>query len=250
MKPWRNDGFSSDERERMTMKKLPEPAVLSHWVSEYGLKDILNEKTMERMELFSYGKGELICSADEHLGHLLLVVSGKVKLSKLLPNGRSILIRFYRPLSVIGDLELLHGHPVNCNVESVGTTLVIAIPMDIMRETAIDDPRFLRFIIQHLGSKLLTMSNASTLNMLYPLENRFASYLVSITGSGSTEEEAEEIRTPKLTEVAELLGTSYRHLNRIITKLASEGILVRKRGTIIVQDLHQLHRLAEGNLYN
>ncbi|WP_219641437.1 Crp/Fnr family transcriptional regulator [Cohnella sp. CFH 77786] len=234
----------------MAMKKLSDPAALSRWVNQYGLEDILSEKARERMELFSYGKGEPVCQAGEDLAYLMLLVSGKLKLSRLLPNGRSILIRFYRPLSMIGDLELLNGQPANCSVESVGTTIVIAIPADVMRETALEDPRFLRFVIRHLSNKLMTMSNASTLNMLYPLENRFASYLVSITGSGSGGEEADEIRTPKLTEVAELLGTSYRHLNRIITKLASEGLLERKRGKILVHDLQQLHRLAEGNSYH
>lgn len=234
------------------MKKNADAAALSQWIQAYRLDRILNEQTMRSLELFAYGKDDVVFADGDRLSHLLLVVSGKLKLYKLLPNGRTILIRFYKPLSVIGDVELLHGHAANCHAQSVQATQVIAIPFDSLKETAYDDPRFLRFIIHHLGSKLLTLSNASTLNLLYPLENRFASYLVSITGYGNegSVNDTEEIQTPKLTEVAELLGTSYRHLNRVITKFVSAGVLERRRGALLVRDIQQLHGLADGNVYN
>ena len=231
------------------MKKTADPAVLSHWVRTYDLAGILNEPTMRHMELFCYENGELVFSDGDRLSHMLLIVANKLKLYKLLPNGRSVLLRFYKPLSVIGDVELLYGYPANCYAQAVGNACAIAVPMEILKETAFDDPRFLRFIIRQLSGKLLTMSNASSLNMLYPLENRLASYLVSISGNVRDEEEADEIRTPKLTEVAELLGTSYRHLNRVLSKLEKEGYLERKRGAIVVRDFPSLYGLAEGNLY-
>ena len=42
------------------------------------------------------------------------------------------------------------------------------------------------------------------------------------------EHQIEEIKAAKLTEIAELLGTSYRHLNRVISQFASAGLVERR----------------------
>lgn len=232
------------------MRRINDPERLSRLIEENGLRNIFDESAIRTMELIEYGKGDKVVAEGAPLTHLLLVTSGKLKLFRLLPNGRAILIRFYRPLSLIGDLELLSGSPANCTAEAVGHATVIAVPMECLRKHAIDDPRFLRFVIRQLAGKLNTISNASSINQLYPLENRLASYLVSVTEEARAGGDRDEIRTPKLTEVAELLGAGYRHLNRVLTRFAADGLVERKRGILTVKDLQGLKKLAEGNMYS
>jgi CRP-like cAMP-binding protein len=57
------------------------------------------------------------------------------------------------------------------------------------------------------------------------------------------------MKTPKLTELADLLGTSYRHLNRVIKKLSLESIIERKKGVFYIKDIQKLKELAIGNIY-
>ncbi|MNC29965.1 DNA-binding transcriptional activator YeiL [compost metagenome] len=59
----------------------------------------------------------------------------------------------------------------------------------------------------------------------------------------------EEIRTSTLADMADLLGTSYRHLNRIVRRFVEEGIIERKKGSLSVLDQNKLAQLANGNLY-
>ncbi len=58
-----------------------------------------------------------------------------------------------------------------------------------------------------------------------------------------------EMRTSYLTEVAALLGTSYRHLNRVVHRLSSEGTIYRKNGSLYIKDLQRLRERANGNIY-
>ncbi|MNI97298.1 hypothetical protein D3C73_1559190 [compost metagenome] len=81
------------------------------------------------------------------------------------------------------------------------------------------------------------------------MENRFASYLMSLFEDSVGGQRVEEIRTSSLTETADLLGTSYRHLNRIVRRFIEEGIIERKRGRLSVLDQARLAQLANGNLY-
>ena len=52
-----------------------------------------------------------------------------------------------------------------------------------------------------------------------------------------------------MTEMATLLGTSYRHLNRVIRELSDKGIVSKKNGKISVLDYVALKELAGGLLY-
>jgi CRP/FNR family putative post-exponential-phase nitrogen-starvation transcriptional regulator len=232
------------------MRKIQDSEALRSLMIEHQLSGIFDEKTESAMELFAFDKGETICSVGDRMEHLFLLVKGKIKIYKVLPNGKSILIRFYNPLSTIGDLEMLNELTVKSMVESVNDTLFIGIKEQALIDTAYQDPVFLRFIIKHLAHKLHTFSNASSLNLLYPVETRFASYLVSITVDENDQAQIEEIKAAKLTEIAEMLGTSYRHLNRVITQFAAAGLVERSRGSLFIKDINQLKKLANGNLYN
>ena len=57
--------------------------------------------------------------------------------------------------------------------------------------------------------------------MLYPLENRLARYILEAYSTSSSQDENSE----SLTHISELLGTSYRHLLRVLDKFCSENII-------------------------
>jgi len=59
----------------------------------------------------------------------------------------------------------------------------------------------------------------------------------------------EEIKTSNLVETAELLGTSYRHLNRVINGLVEKDIVERRKGIIQVKNMKKLEELADGIKY-
>ncbi len=160
-----------------------------------------------------------------------------------------MLVRFTRPMSVIGDVELLHQFPVKNQVESVGESLILFAGRRLLLRELEENTALLRFMVGELSHKMYTLGQASALNLLYPVENRFASYLMSLFANNSGGRRVEEIRTSSLIETAELLGTSYRHLNRIVRRFIDEGIITRKRGRISVLDEAKLAELANGNLY-
>jgi CRP/FNR family putative post-exponential-phase nitrogen-starvation transcriptional regulator len=232
-----------------TMKTIHNKERLARYVAENQLDAIFDAASIGMMNLLAYENGEAICSPGDQLDQLFLLVKGKIKVYTTLPNGKSVLLRFNEPLAIIGDMELMTGFPVRCMVGSVGISHFITIKTEALRETAFQDPRFLTFIIKQISYKLHTVSYVSSLNLLYPVENRLSSYLISIMSEDPLTPSLVEMKTEKLTEVAELLGTSYRHLNRVIKQLAADGIIERKRGAIYIRNAMRLRELASGNLY-
>ncbi|AIQ17694.1 hypothetical protein H70357_14260 [Paenibacillus sp. FSL H7-0357] len=214
-----------------------------------GLEEMFSTEVIERMELRRYGDGEAVCSVGDRLESMFILVQGKLKIHTLLPNGKSMLVRFARPMSVIGDVELLRQYPVKNEVESVGDSLLLVAGRKLLLKEMEENTALLRFLVGELSHKLYTLGQTSALNLLYPVENRFASYLMSMFADSVGGHRVEELRTASLTETADLLGTSYRHLNRIVRRFIEDGIIERRQGRLSVLDEAKLARLANGNLY-
>lgn len=219
--------------------------LLEHYLNQFSLHDVFSDKLVERLTLKTVKKGEAICKLGEPIGYFYLLVEGKLKIYALQENGKKILIRFYRPLNAIGDLEYLTDYPPNAIVEAIEESHLIAAPMDIIRSYTEECPVFLRFIVKQLSHKLYTYSKIASMNIVYPLENRVASYLWSMSKL-SDNKQLEEIRVNSMEEMANLLGTSYRHLSRVLKNLEEKSILMRDRGNIKITDFNKLNDLSVG----
>ncbi|WML32721.1 cyclic nucleotide-binding domain-containing protein [Clostridium sp. OS1-26] len=201
------------------MKKTFDRKIIMSFIRKYNLEKVLKENIIEQMELISFSKGEVVCSNDSELRYMFFLVEGKIKTYTLHDNGKSILLGFSYPLSVLGDVELFTDYNVICNVESIDKSTFIAIKMEKLRTYAYEDAIFLKFIIENLSSKLYSTTSATSINLLYSFETRLASYLLSMSNYNDNLSDYIEIKIPKLTEIAPLLGTSYRHLNRTVKSL-------------------------------
>lgn len=231
------------------MKKIFDSKRLDFYINKYSIDLIFKENIREHMELFSFEKGEIIYSKGSEIEYMYFHVEGKIKVYTLHDNGKSILLKIYKPLSILGDVELLTDYKIQCNVESLNETVLIGISMDFVRKYADCDTEFLKFIIRNLSSKLYNISNAASINLLFPLESRLASYLLSISDYENKGQGSIEIKMEKLEEVSTLLGTSYRHLNRTLKEFILEGTIEKRKGIITIKKLEKLKELSHGNLY-
>ncbi len=105
---------------------------------------------------------------------------------------------------------------------------------------------FFFYICRYLGEKLSISSTNSSINILYSLENKLASYIYAFV-EGSNNKSVFKFEG-SYSEIAELLGTSYRHLNRVLNKFCKEGILEKKSKSYLIKNLEKLKFLS-GDLY-
>ncbi|WP_121662192.1 Crp/Fnr family transcriptional regulator [Metabacillus litoralis] len=231
------------------MNEMFNQDLLRFHLQEHKLDILFNQEILQDMQMYQLNKGEILCSNGDKLDQMYFLVKGKLKVFTTLPNGRSLLLRFNNPLAIIGDIEFTTQYEVKVNVESVYESLLIGINFHILYKTFYNNPEFLQFILQKISHKLYSFSNFTSLNLLYPVENRLASYLLSVMSEENNYIFSEDMRTPKLTEVADLLGTSYRHLNRVVKKLCLESIIERKKEGLYIKDIQKLKELAIGNIY-
>lgn len=221
------------------MKQITNNQLFKYYTNKYSLDKYLNNNLLENCQIHLFEKNENICVLNSQLDYMYFLVKGKAKVTTLLSSGQSLLLCFNKPLSIIGDLELLDNPYADCNVVTLENCICLAIPIWSIHKYSYDDPIFLRFIISSLENKLRSNSLYSSINILYPLENRFASYLLSVLPSNSN-----SLNIDGINHISELLGSSYRHLNRIIKSLSDNNIIKKSRNEIEILDIKRLEALA------
>lgn len=225
------------------MKRILNNNLLSSYIHKYDIENVFDKDLINIMELHFYEKDESIFKADTSLEYYYLLVDGKIKISYPFENGKSMLLKFYSAFNTIGDLELIKKWPITCDIEAVEDTYLIAISSDILRKFYFNNPKFLRHLVESLSDKLYATINNSSYNFVYPLINRLSSYLVEhLTDKNYI------ILNPSYLEIAQFLGTTYRHLNRTLKELEEKSIIRCEDKTIYILDEDRLRELSK-NLY-
>ncbi|PKM94364.1 MAG: hypothetical protein CVU84_09835 [Firmicutes bacterium HGW-Firmicutes-1] len=226
------------------MKNIEDKNKIKHYIQEYDLDKVIGKELFSYCELHTFDKGEYICQTEQEVNYFYFFVEGKAKIYTLLENGKKSLLRFYQPLNVLGDVEVFHYNQYRVFVEALEACTCIGIPIKLVRKHGIHNANFLRFLGTHLAKKLDSITFKSSMS-LYPLEARLANYILE----NNQKENNICLIESNYVDLAELLGSSYRHLNRIIIKLIGDRIIDKKGKTIIIINLEALKALS-GDCYD
>lgn len=226
------------------MKIVDNMSQLKGYIKQYQLEKVIQEELLEYCSIQVFEKGEYLCGVDQEATFFFFFVQGKAKIYTLLENGKKLLLRFYLPFHVLGDIEIINQNKYKVFAEALTQCTCIAVPMKFAKAYGLKNPDFLLFLCQHLAEKLDTITHKSSINVLCPLEVRLASYIFE---SHNPRTNTFEVQS-NYSDLAELLGTSYRHLNRMLIQFADKGILEKNKKVIKIIDMAALKDLA-GDLY-
>lgn len=230
------------------MKKIEDSFIIENCYNELNMQKIFMNNMKNDMRLLKFDKHEYLSREDEDLEYLLFFIQGKAKVFKTLPNGRNLLLAFYKPFRVIGDIEVVKNQSATGTIQALRTCYCLAISMEKARLELTKDRKFLKFTCESLAEKLAAVSMNSSINLLYPLENRLASYINESLVYEKNEENLYIDFDENLINIAELLGSSYRHLLRTFNTLCKKGVLERECGKYKIINKTLLKDLA-GDLY-
>ncbi|KOY15131.1 Crp/Fnr family transcriptional regulator [Paenibacillus xylanivorans] len=222
---------------------------LLHYLKQYQLESVFHEPLRTHMTLCHFEKCELICREGETSEYLYVLVEGKIKIFTTSPQDKTLVLCFKTPLEVVGDVEYVRESDIVNTVQAVSPVVMLRIHYQWLAEIASDYAPLLKFLLKIISHKFYIDSNFSNFNLMYPVEVRLASYLLSISTEEAGTVVHEELDAFNLTDIANLIGTSYRHLNRVIQKLCADGLIIRDQGFIMVKNRAGLAEVAGHNIY-
>ncbi len=213
-------------------------------ISKYGLEEILGPELTETLEFCEYDVGEVILEAQDKLLYYYFFIQGKLKVYQRQASGRNLLIQFYTKFDSLGDVELTQDLPVTCTVEAIEKSKLFRIEASLLRQKAMHHVPFLYFVIRSLSSKMRIADENHAFNLLNPVKNRLASYILWHKGSENSFEFSDSLQ-----DISEFIGTTYRQLHRAFLQLESEGVIIRDGKRVRVFDSGSLEDLA-GQIYH
>lgn len=231
------------------MRVIQDLKLLEKKIQEYHIEKIFDQEKQLPFTLQQYEQDEIILLEGIEMESILFLVEGKVKITSSVETGKSLLLRFVQPFSIIGDIELIQNVPVQSQVKAVNKCLLIGLHFDYIKKHEMNNPKFLHTLLEHVSYKLQTCTSASRVNLLASVENKFASYLMSTISPESDNIFGRELKTSNIKEIADLLGTTYRHLNRVIHSLSQKKIIERDKNSIRILNWANLEEMSNGIRY-
>ena len=186
-------------------------------MAKYGLR-ATDFPTATRL---TFTAGAYLSREGEALSHVYLVLSGKAKVLLSLSDGKQLLLAYFISQGIIGDIELMADVTTHAaTLQAVTTFECIALPLDECRAQLKHNAAFSNAIGKALAAKLRQRAINSTINTLQPLAARLSAYIFQTAKNNVFEE--------KLTDVAAVMGASYRHVLRCFTHLCKQSVLVKQ----------------------
>lgn len=220
------------------MRVSDDATAITQAVETFGLRQHLNADLLRGLRLYTFPAQAVVYAQAADPVMLYLLVQGRIEVHINQPSGRQAVLAVMEPLSLVGDVELFSRQPILSTVTALEPCRFLGIDRAAALRWGGDDPRFLRLIIANLTAKLQGSSSIQSERGL-PLTARLAAHLLRQAASDT-------LSYSSKTQLAALLGSTPRHLNRVLRLLENAGLLRATAGRIQVLDRARLERLSEG----
>jgi CRP-like cAMP-binding protein len=218
------------------MKQSPS---LQAYVEQFQLADHLNADLLRCLHLYRLNEERDLPLDDPTLARLYFLVAGSVYVSYDHLDGTRSTIGTMSPLALIGELDLFVEPNLRLNITTAEPSTFLYIESDFALRYGANDPRFLRLVIQNLSSKLIRSTLILRHNVL-PLSGQVAALLLT-----QTSDDQPQLRIRSKNYLAELVGTTTRHLNRILNNFVADGLIKVEENSIEIHDRKALTQYAK-----
>lgn len=221
----------------IAMKILSNSHFLQELIRDYQLAQIFPADCLSSLQVILYEEGEYICRQGQELEQISYFLKGKLKIVHSLANGFDMILNLQEEAGLMGEIELMLGKTCVSSVIAVEEALVVQLPTPSFRQKLLDSPLFLRHMGQALAEKLHYNNRLAPTHIHYSLQERLATHILA-------QSQHSPVFHPKLTQLAESFGVSYRHLQRVLKQMVDDGWLAKDKQNYTVIRAEKLAQLA------
>jgi len=189
----------------------------------------------------TWSKGQLSFHGEKTLYKFYFVISGRIKMYQINPeNGNEYTLYINSTGDAFDIICLLDSKKHEIEMEALDDVILLAAPIDIVREWIKNHPQINNTILPYMVDRLREMEEKVTDLALFDTWRRTLKLFIKHTGENIHSSELKLINKLPQNEVAKIIGTSKNVINKHIQKLKDENIIAINRNNIVVKDLHAL----------
>jgi CRP/FNR family transcriptional regulator len=215
-------------------------------ISETPLFGGLSVQQLEKIKRIAvaktYDRGQpVFWEGDEGTG-FYIVVSGKVKVYKVSPEGKEQILHIYGPGQPVGEVPVFTGDHFPASAQAVVKSRLLFFPRQGFIDLISANPSLALNMLAVLSMRLRQFTVQVENLSLKEVPGRLATYLIYLNQEqGSTA----SVNLPlSKGQLASLLGTIPETLSRIFNKMSTQGLIEVQGSQIQLLQLEGLEELA------
>lgn len=189
-----------------------------------------------------YADGDVLFLEGERPRHVLLVAAGQVRVVRGSAHGETVTIAHRGPGELLGELACIDGQPRSASVIARGRVEVSAIPVARFRDLLRRHAELAFHILESTVSRIRESDRWRAEYGTLAAEHRVARALVDHAHTPPPGTAAVAAATLTQRELADLTGTSRESVGRALRALREAGLVVTRRGLVLITDLDALNR--------
>jgi CRP/FNR family transcriptional regulator, anaerobic regulatory protein len=186
----------------------------------------------------------LWCEGEER-SHIFIVRSGAICFSRMLPDGRRIVLGFAYPGDIIGIGSDFHY----CDAQTVQVTRLEAIPAASFKRAVVDDPSLGKQATAAVNQVLDAAYQHVVVISKLSANERLASFLMALSDRNERHglSPLSIVLPMRRIDIADYLGLTIETVSRTFTILKNAGLIAMDQASIVVfKDTRKLRALAAG----
>ena len=191
-------------------------------------------------------KKETIFSEGEPSEWFFLVLSGKVKITKLSHEGKEIILEVISPTDIFGGVAVIKGFPYPANAVAMENGEILKISRRNLMRIVDRFPNVMYCIAMQLGDRMKSSYDSLKNIALERVESRIAALLLKLAGKVGIESKTGTLIDMRLTkqDVADMVGTTVETSIRTFSKFKKQGLVAESDGKFVIKDKEGLNSLS------
>lgn len=194
-----------------------------------------------------YPKGETIFEQGMPSDAFFTIVTGRVKISKMLPTGKDLIIEVFGTGDPLGAVAAYDGRPFPASAIALEDTTCLIIPRAVFFRLLEEHPSLVRGLLLGLTARLVELTNRLAEFSSGKIEPRFARLFLKL-GREMGRQERGGIFVPMALsrqELADMTGTTIETCIRIMSRWGKQDIVRTEKDGFVLVGIKQLETIGE-----
>ncbi|MEC9488989.1 MAG: Crp/Fnr family transcriptional regulator [Halanaerobium sp.] len=185
-----------------------------------------------------YEAGKVIFTEGEAGGSLYILLQGRVKVSKISPDGKEKILAIIEPGDFFGEMSLIDGRPRSAMAQTLTDTRLLAVGQEQLQQLFTRHPRIAIKMLAVLSGRLRETNRQLKEVVFYNTRDRLWHELNHLARESGRRVAGGFVLENKMThrELGELIGASRETVTRLLSRLQEEGLLEIQNRQLLLKD--------------
>lgn len=212
----------------------------------------LSAEDAERLAAVSlartYEKGSLLFSEGDSSDYLYTIISGRVKLIKMMPSGKEVIIEIFGPGDPVGAVVAFEGRPYPASAVAIEPTLCVLVRRAAFFSLLERYPSLVRGLLAGMAQRVVELTRRIPEVAGGRVETRFALLFLKLADRmGRPQAEGTFIPMAlSRQDLADLTGTTVETSIRLMVRWGKWNLVRTEKDGFLILNRHGLEQLAQG----